>query len=99
MFLKYSRALIDADLPELVHPEFSRILACLVLFSSFASTCSAQANFDEDFDDLDKPWKEVAVQLPAAPIPENLLSFYVSPTATQTFAIDAKSLSIGTDGV
>ena len=100
MFLKHSRASID--MAEVVRPEFSRILqifASFALLSSIAGSCVAQANFDEDFDDLDKPWKEVAVQLPATPLAENLLSFYVSPTATQTFAIDAKSLTIGTDGV
>jgi hypothetical protein len=59
----------------------------------------AQAGFEEDFDDKEKPWQEVAVQLPAAPAAENLLPFYVSPTATQTFAIDAKSVTLGADGV
>lgn len=59
----------------------------------------AQSEFDEEFDDSDKPWEEVAIQLPPAPKPANLLPFYVSPTATQTFAIDPNSLSVGADGV
>lgn len=71
--------------------------AICLLAASLAA--SAQSRFEEDFDDKDKPWEEVAIQLPAAPKQENLLPFYVSPTATQTFAIDARSLSVGSDGV
>ena len=59
----------------------------------------AQSQFEEDFDDTGKTWQEIEVQLPAVPSPENLIPFYVSPTATQNFAVDEKSLSIGKDGV
>jgi hypothetical protein len=76
----------------------ARILSVVAVLSASYSAY-AQSKFDEDFDDLEKPWQEVAVQLPGAPVPENLLPFYVSATATQSFAIDAKSLTVGTDGV
>jgi hypothetical protein len=59
----------------------------------------AQSKFDEDFDDKNKSWEEIAIQLPPAPKQENLIPFYVSATATQQFAIDANSLSVGADGV
>jgi hypothetical protein len=59
----------------------------------------AQLQFEEDFDDAGKTWEEIAVQLPATPSNENLIPFYVSPTATQQFSIDEKSLSVGKDGV
>lgn len=59
----------------------------------------AQSKFDEDFDDQDKLWEEIAVQLPAAPKPENLIPFYVSATSSQQFAIDTDSLTVGADGV
>ncbi len=59
----------------------------------------AQSQFEQDFDDKDKPWQEVEVQLPAAPKADNLVSFYVSPTTTQHFAIDVSSISLGSDGV
>ena len=59
----------------------------------------SQSRLDEDFEDEYKPWQEIAVQLPAAPQARDLLPFYVSATATQSFAIDAKSLSTGSDGV
>jgi len=64
------------------------------------TTCAhAQSYSDQGFDDEAKPWEEQAVQLPAPPQPKNLLSFYVSPLATQTFSIDAASLAVGKDGV
>jgi hypothetical protein len=66
---------------------------------SNAPGASAQTRFDEDFDDTSKPWQEIAAQLPAPPKPENLLRFNAGPTATQTFAIDAQSLTVGADGV
>ena len=46
-----------------------------------------------------RPGRKLRVQLPATPGADNLIPFYVSPTATQHFAIDEKSLSIGKDGV
>ncbi|MDB5990834.1 MAG: hypothetical protein JWQ10_2237 [Herbaspirillum sp.] len=46
-----------------------------------------------------KVWQESAFQLPAPPVTANLMEFYVGPTATQSFFIDEKSLSIAGDGV
>lgn len=63
----------------------------------FAVNAQGQSRFEEDFDDKDKPWQEVAIQLPAAPKPENLLPFYAS--GSQSFAIDAASVSRGADNV
>lgn len=71
----------------------------VVALLTFAANVHAQSRFEEDFDDKDKPWQEIAVQLPPAPQPENLAPFYVSATATQSFAIDTKSLTVGEDGV
>lgn len=44
-------------------------------------------------------WKELEVPPPAFPRPENLREFYVSPTATSTYLIDASTLSPGSDGI
>ena len=76
-----------------IMPPIFIVMACAV------SMANAQSRFDEDFDDAEKPWQEIAIQLPAAPVTENLLPFYVSATATQTFALDSKSLALGADGV
>ena len=76
------------------------ILAAAALAAFFCiPPAFSQSEFEEDFDDSGKTWQEIAVQLPGAPTPENLIPFYVSATATQTFAIDEKSFSIGKDGV
>jgi CNP1-like family len=66
---------------------------------AMATIAHAQSSLEEDFDSSSKSWQEIALQLPAAPLAENLLPFYVSAIATQSFAIDAKSLTVGTDGV
>jgi hypothetical protein len=71
----------------------------MLAMAKLAVAAPPTSKFDEDFDDKDKPWTEIAVQLPAPPASENLLPFYVGPTATQAFAVDAKSLTVGSDGV
>lgn len=75
------------------------IPAAAAILLALASAAHSQSRFEEDFDDKDKPWQEIAVQLPPAPQPENLVPFYVSATATQSFAIDTRSLTVGPDGV
>ncbi len=77
-----------------------RAVLCLLLIAVFRhSAAGAQAQFEEDFDDTTKPWEEIAVQLPAMPNRAALVPFYVSPTATQSFAIAPDSVSVGSDGV
>ena len=72
--------------------------ACLGILAA-ASMAQAQSRLDDQFDDATKPWQEIAVQFPALPTDANLLPFDVSATATQRFAIDPQSLTVGTDGV
>jgi hypothetical protein len=83
---------------QLKHSPVAGIITAVTLLLA-ASTACAQSRFEEDFDDKDKPWQEVAIQLPPAPVAENLLPFYVSATSTQAFAVDAKSVTVGADGV
>lgn len=63
------------------------------------TSAMAQTSFDEQFDEENKPWQEIAVQLPPAPKAVDLLPFDVSATTTQIFTIDEKSLAIASDGV
>lgn len=82
------------------HTAFVKMAAAAALLAAVANLGHAQSGlFDEDFDDETKPWQEIAVQLPPPPAAENLLPFEVSATATQSFALDAKSLTVGADGV
>lgn len=60
---------------------------------------SAHSSFEEDFDNADKSWQEIAIQLPSLPKKEDLLEFEVGQTTTMVFAVDAKSISVGNDGV
>src|SRR5450830_1687251 len=65
------------------------LTAGLLLCSASLSFAQQLGTFDEEFDDEEKPWQEIAVQLPPNPVQENLAKSYV----------DLKSLSIGSDNV
>lgn len=58
---------------------------------------SVMAGFEEDYEA--KNWQEIAVQLPPAPKPENLIPFYVSAATDNRFFVDSASVSVGSDGV
>ncbi|PLY56820.1 hypothetical protein HBH1_04907 [Herbaspirillum sp. BH-1] len=72
------------------------VLACSLL--AVCAGALAQG-FDEEFDDEEKPWQEIAVQLPPTPQQQNLAEFYLSPNATMKAYVDLNSVSIGTDKV
>ncbi len=55
--------------------------------------------FEEAFDDETRPWQEVETQMPAKPMDADIVPFQVSGGTDYRFGIDARSLSIGTDGV
>lgn len=89
-------------------PRFDRRTRARIVFAVLAfpfallsttGNAATQSQFEEDFDDPYKPWEEIALQLPDPPQEQNLLPFEVSATTTHSFAVDAKSLSTGTDGV
>ena len=76
------------------------LLALLpALLAALLAGLSAGAAAQTDDDEPERIWQEVESTLPAAPLPQNLLPFYVSPTATMRFAIDSKSIVVGKDGV
>lgn len=80
----------------------STTLACsaFAVFLTAFNPSHAQSRFEEEFDDTEKPWQEIAIQLPAIPSAEELIPFEtISAVATQSFAIDPKSLTVGSDGV
>lgn len=54
--------------------------------------------FEHEFEQ-DKPWSEVAVQLPPYPKAEDLIEFNVSSATRNRHFVDAKSISVGTDKV
>jgi hypothetical protein len=72
-------------------------LPALLLCLPFAAQ-AAWVDFDREFE-ADKPWVEVAAQLPAYPKPENLVPFDVSSATRNRFFIDTASISVGEDKV
>ena len=72
---------------------FLVLLALLALYAPYASSGSTD---DADSDALKA---ESPVMLPAPAQKSNLLSFYVSPTTTLDFAVDAKSVSVTEEGI
>lgn len=70
----------------------------LLLLPRFAHAQADWGNFDYEFE-ADKPWVEVAAQLPAPPRAENLIEFTVSSIASHRYSIDTASISVGKDKV
>jgi CNP1-like family len=69
-------------------------LGLMLPLAAWAQTRDPDGNFKED-----GRWEEVRAQLPEYPKPENYLPFRVSETTSFEFFVDAKSVSVGKDGV
>lgn len=76
--------------------DFARRLV-LPLLVLCASSCLKAAEFDSEYEV--KRWEEIEAQIPAFPVPENLVSFFVSATTDNKFMVDLKSIAVGADGV
>jgi hypothetical protein len=75
-----------------------KILPALLLCLPLVAHAEWKMDFEHEFDQ-DKPWVEVAAQLPPYPKAENLIPFNVSAATNNTFFIDAESISVGADNV
>lgn len=82
-----------------LRPVLARLTQASLLALLATAAAQAQSKFEEDFDDLDKPWQEIAIQLPAPPKMENLVEFDVGEKSIMTFAVDINSIAVGDDGV
>ncbi len=72
---------------------------CNTLWLAFALQIPLAVCAQENQTTSDKTEDATPLVLPAAPTKENLLPFYVSPSATMNFAIDAPSVSVTSDGI
>lgn len=72
---------------------------CAAALLAACSTPKPPSQFEEDFDDRTKSWTEVEAQLPPAPRDADLVTFLVGGGTQYRFALDAYTLSIGSDGV
>lgn len=78
----------------------SKLTIGLLMLAATHISLAQQLEYNKGFDNEEaKPWEELKAELPPPPKAENLQSFYVGPTATQSFSLDTKSLAIGKDGV
>ncbi len=73
------------------------ILAALATFGALAQ--EQWSKWDFDFDEGKKPWNEIEAKIPSYPKPENLIPFEAAKTGGHRYFIDARSLSLGEDGV
>jgi hypothetical protein len=65
----------------------------------FCGQAAAAEVLNPDFVEDTKPWEEIAASLPAYPKNDNLVAFNVSSATSNTFMIDAASVSVGADRV
>ena len=80
--------------------QWHRWLAAAIAVAHFTGPARAQwRQWDADFDEDKKPWKEIEARIPAYPRADNLLPFDGGGVSPHRFYIDAQSLSIGEDGV
>jgi hypothetical protein len=74
-----------------------KILPALLLCLPLAAHAE-WGEFEHEFDQ-DKPWVELAAQLPPAPKAENLILFDVSSATRNKHFVDVESISVGADKV
>jgi hypothetical protein len=71
-------------------------LAALFLAPAFAAAQGRE--FEADFEEGEKTWKEIEAQIPPYPKAENLIPLETASSGHR-FYIDAPSISVGEDGV
>jgi len=76
------------------------VIALMFLaFLSGAVPAWALGDTDDDADSKEKAVAEFDWKLPAPPQAANLLEFYTSRATGQSFSVDAKSLTVDSDGI
>jgi len=70
-----------------------------VLAASVTPTLAQWREWDADFDADRKPWKELEARIPSYPRTGDLVPFEAGATSAHRFYVDARSLSVGEDGV
>jgi hypothetical protein len=74
-------------------------LVAAVVFGAVSAYAQQGSEWENDFDENKKDWKEIEAKIPAYPKDANLLEFDGGPATPHHFFLDAQSLSIGADGV
>ena len=76
----------------------SSIFLAIVLYAHGSGVAAQMRDGNEDVEDTSKSWKEVEAQLPAYPKTEDLVKVEASRGPHQFF-VDARSVTLGSDGV
>lgn len=70
-----------------------------MLAASAAPALAQWREWDADFDADRKPWKELEARIPSYPASGDLVPFEAGGASPHRFYVDARSLSVGEDGV
>ena len=74
------------------------LLAAAILFAPPAFAAMA-TEWEMDFDENSKSWKEIQAQIPPYPKGDNLVLVEAGSETSHKFYVDPASVSVGTDGV
>jgi hypothetical protein len=75
------------------------LIVAAALAASAAPALAQWREWDADFDADRKPWKELEARIPSYPTTGDLVAFDVGGASPHRFYVDARSLSVGEDGV
>jgi hypothetical protein len=77
----------------------SKLLIAAALAASISPALAQWRDWDSDFDEDRKPWKEIEARIPSYPRTGDLVPFEAGAESPHRFYVDARSLSVGEDGV
>ena len=75
------------------------LIVAAALAASAAPALAQWREWDADFDADRKPWNELKARIPSYPTTGDLVAFDAGGASPHHFYLDARSLSIGEDGV
>ena len=75
------------------------LIVVATLAASVSPVLGQWREWDSDFDEGSKPWKEIESRIPSYPRASDLIRFDVGNASPHRFHIDARSVSIGEDRV
>ena len=77
----------------------SALIVAAALAASVTPALAQWRQWDADFDEDRKPWKEMETRIPSYPRDGDLVQFEAGAASPHRFYVDARSLSVGEDGV
>ncbi|MGH8661777.1 MAG: CNP1-like family protein [Burkholderiales bacterium] len=77
----------------------AHLAVAAALTVSVSAALAQWREWDSDFDDGRKPWKEIETRIPSYPRSGDLIPFEAGAASPHRFYLDARSLSVGEDGV